>query len=132
MLYNKAWDKPAANINDPVSLLLRAAEIIEEVGLAKGHFIIEDGHYGQPIGAMCIQGAVIAAAGLQVDVSTARDVINSRPELTTAVRMFGEAIPESFYSGHEDKFGHAISFNNNYTVSQQDVVATARRAALAA
>lgn len=60
MLYNQNWNIPANPVRET---LLRAADLMEQHGYARGIRLSKSGLYGNKVGSMCFLGAVNAAQG---------------------------------------------------------------------
>jgi hypothetical protein len=116
MLYNKDWDKTS-----PISLLRRAADLIEERGSAKyvlevdegnAHFPLDPRRAPQRIGSMCIQGAIMMASAGKVSWSQLDK---------TAIEAIGLV---------KNNLGMSVpAWNNRDDVSQDMIVAKLREVA---
>jgi hypothetical protein len=124
MLYNKAWENPATDTTDPVALLRRAADLMEQYGNAKRVFMVNDEemtHLG-PIGSMCIQGALVAALGVEPTTENSWQVRTENAAFRSAMYMMSKGLGVSSTNS-------VIQWNNNQFTTKDEIVAKMREVA---
>lgn len=139
MLYNKDWGKPTT----PSQLLREAANIMEVRGMAKGVLIsTPSNRMSRPsnkVGSMCLQGAMMAATGLD-DTNIGFEHVASNPLYQEAAALLAADLSLSWLDRVLQKSPVAnttrkgtrstvADWNNNPRTTQRQAVRRLRKVA---